>query len=121
MCVTSLTDLFCITSVFFERLSKKRKLFFSQKVDKKLMQIQHQRLIGLSIGLFIYYSRTKKFNILLPKKLIFSLVNRTTILEKYISLHLSDSLNPSTNLKLHFSQIPYHIRFCRTKNELSNK
>ena len=28
---------------------EKRKLFLSQRVDKKLMQTQHQRLIGLSI------------------------------------------------------------------------
>ena len=42
------------------------------------------------------------------KKLICSLENRTRIVEKrFPCIYLSNSLNPTTNLKLHFSQIPY--------------
>lgn len=48
------------------------------------------------------------FNILLPKKLICSVENWTRIVENLFPyIYLSNSLNPTTNLKLHFSQIPY--------------
>ena len=40
----------------------------SQKVDKKLMQTQHQRLIGLSIGLLTIYAGTKKIQYSIGKK-----------------------------------------------------
>ena len=119
--VTSLTDLFCITSVFFERLSGKKEIISLPESGQKANADTTPKTYRLIYRPTYLLCRDQEDSIFYcQKRLIFSLENRTRIVEdRFPYLHLSNSLNTTTNLKIHFSQIPYPIRFCRIKN--SNK
>ena len=107
--VTSLTDLFCITSVFFERLSGKKEIVSLPESGQKANADTTPKTYRLIYRPTYLLCRDQEDSIFYcQKRLIFSLENRARI------VNLSNSLNPTTNLKLHFSEIPYPIRFCCT-------